>query len=155
MLAVRTIVEMYANQRGITLVLLSLVAFVGMGIAGLTASCGSGEPTATAIPSATPSATATATPMPTATAIPTATATAVPTATATPVPPTPTPTAVVVTPTPIIIILTPTPVPVVEVEPTPDSMPTSAGVAAVPNRGYNVRGSDTAPITLFDFSDFL
>ena len=26
---------------------------------------------------------------------------------------------------------------------------------SVPNRGYNAMGSDDAPITMFDFSDFL
>ena len=48
------------------------------------------------------------------------------------------------------------------VAPTATTVPTAADISKeeadrvnVPNRGYNAMGSEDAPITMFDFSDFL
>ena len=45
---------------------------------------------------------------------------------------------------------TATPVPTVAVEPKP-----SKRTVSIPNRGYNSMGDADAPITIYDFSDFL
>ena len=45
---------------------------------------------------------------------------------------------------------TATPVPTVAVEPTPDKRTVN-----IANRGYNSMGDADAPITIYDFSDFL
>ena len=45
---------------------------------------------------------------------------------------------------------TPTPEPLVVAEPTAENR-----VVNIPNRGYNSLGDPDAPITMFDFSDFL